>query len=130
MTVGEAAFDIRDVSPDALLRVTLWDRDQGGLRNAIRGPFVGFPLRTYDGISHMNDCRLILGQLELTPGSTADLGAIYLSPEEAHRRFPVGTRVTLWAGRDVGEAIVLQVADPGRPLPTLRERQHREDGSQ
>jgi len=78
----------------------------------------------------MNDCRLILGHLELIPGSTADLGVIYLSPDEALRRFPAGTRITLWAGRDIGEAIVLQVAAPGRLLPTLRERQRSLDERQ
>jgi hypothetical protein len=110
-----------DVPPDALFRVTLWPTEDGGLTKALFGSFVGFPLHVDDGHPHLNDCRLLLGDLRLEPGSVADVPAVYLSPEEAQSRFPVGTVVKLWAGRFVGEAVVLKTSTPEIPVPTLRQ---------
>lgn len=69
----------------------------------------------------MNDCRLLLGDLTLQPGSTTVVPVAYLSPDEAQSRFTEGTVVKLWAGRFVGEAVVLTTSTPQAPLATLRQ---------
>lgn len=45
----------------------------------------------------------------IQPGSTIDTDVQFLVPDDALSKFPVGSRFTVWEGRDVGQGLVLAV---------------------
>ncbi len=95
------------MSPDAYLEVRFKTPREGGRSTAVggRSSFYACPLFV-DGKGF--DCRLLIGGSTLKLGEYYRLPVIFLCPEEALKHLAVGKLVTLWDGRDVAVARVLE----------------------
>jgi hypothetical protein len=96
------------MNPQFLLSVKFWPSNCGGRKGPVKGEYYACPLLLGE---EAFDCRLLLNGTTLELGSTYEVPAVLLNPEAAHQKILLGTRVRLWEGREVGEAVVVKVFD-------------------
>lgn len=99
-------------TPDAIVRVNLRPSREGGRRSAI--PRITYVCPVFFGTQRKeaNDCAFVLNSTDviLQPGGVSVVVPVkFLALELVMDKLRPGARFTLWEGREVGEAEVLEV---------------------
>src|SRR4051794_21954434 len=100
---------------DATVRVRLFPTALGGRRTAISIPEYRCPVFFDDQREDAYDCQLLLGEVGaiLEPGGPSVIVPVtFMSPDLVLPMLRPGVRFILWEGKDIGEAVVVQM--PGQ----------------
>jgi hypothetical protein len=96
------------MNPDVLIEVRFRTTNEGGRLTRIQGDFYGCPMFV-NGAGF--DCRLLLNGQTLELGVTYTVEAKFLCPEIALPALSVGTKITLWEGKDVADGRILGISN-------------------
>jgi len=98
-----------NVKPDAIARIRMYTKEEGGKSKVISGEQFGCPLYyKQEGF----DCRLLLGgQRNLHAGDTAELPIKFLFPEHIKPRLKEGDTFTLWDLGMFAEGEILEIVE-------------------
>lgn len=102
----------RPTSPDAIVSVSLRATIDGGRKSPI--PRMVYVCPVFFGIQRKeaNDCAFFLNEIDaqLQPGGpSVVVPVMFLARDLVAPNLRPGVRFTLWEGRDIGEAEVLEI---------------------
>lgn len=101
---GTGSGQLRDMQPRIIADVTLYRADEGGGKQAIRGPHYGCLCKFDPGDVSGWDGSVFMGDDELSPGETKRLDVYFMTPRVAPV-FRLVSKFYLWEGGIVGEAV-------------------------
>lgn len=97
---------------DGVVQVRLKATDAGGRKAAIPPILYRCPVYFGEQREHANDCAFFFNEVkeEAKPGGPAVKVPIkFFIPELVTEKLKIGARFTLWEGRDIGEAEVIEL---------------------
>jgi hypothetical protein len=100
------------MKPDIYIKVRFKTSEEGGRKTPLKrktalGPdFYGCPLMV-DGKAF--DCRLLIGDKEIELGKYYEIPVKFLDKDLALPNLTVGKKVTLWEGKEVADAEVIEI---------------------
>ena len=97
----------RTMNHDAVIRVRLLTRAEGGRTIPVSGKHFGCPLIIDD---EYFDCRLILMDMELQLGLSYDVPVVFLDAATVMPKLKIGKQLSLWEGKIIGHAKIMSVS--------------------